>query len=282
MDNIGVIINKSKDELGTMLKTIIEKIKAHLLPKEIIIIDQYDNPCLNNCTEIDLLIVLGGDGTLLGVAREFSSKIKAPILGVNIGNLGFMSSIESNEIEEALINIKYGKYYIENRMMLNCDIAELETYNNRALNDIVVARGTLSRMTEYKIFIDGELYSSFKGDGVIVSTPVGSTAYSFSAGGPLITPNLKIISIVPICAHTLNAKPIIVSGDSNICILPSFKDEDIFVTIDGQKSLKLNKKSRVEINRCTDEFKIVVFDKKNYFKMLRKKIFSGREECEGD
>lgn len=283
MRNIGIIINKSKDGYNAILDMVIEKSKLYLKPKKIFLIDQYENIKQGQYEDIELLIVLGGDGTLLGVAREFSNHIKSPILGVNIGNLGFISSIEINELDDALIKISKGIYKVENKMMLQCSInCNSKSTTNKALNDVVVAKGTLSRIIEYKVYVDEMFYSTFKADGIIISTPVGSTAYSFSAGGPLIMPNIKIISIVPICAHTPNARPIIVSGDSKVEIIPNIDKEDIFVTVDGQKSVKLNKGNIVTIEKCPDDFNIIVFDENNYFKMLRKKIFGRVEECEGD
>lgn len=282
MENVGVIINKYKDKNGVILKEVTDKIHKYLGNCNIVVIDQYDNRLRDEFKKIDLLIVLGGDGTLLGVAREFSDKISAPILGVNIGNLGFISSIESSELDDALIKINLGNYDVDKRMMFSCKVEGIDTDITRVLNDVVVARGTLSRMIEYRVLVDNKLYSSFKGDGVIVSTPVGSTAYSFSAGGPLIMPNLEIISIVPICAHTPNARPIIVSGNSIVEIIPNLDKEDIYVTFDGQKSLQLSKGHSVKIQKCENNFNIVVFDKQNYFKTIRKKIFGKAEECEGD
>ena len=181
MNNIGIIINRIKDENGIILnhvETLVEKI---LNPKNITIIDHFLDEAKQKYKSIDLLIVLGGDGTLLGVARRFSKFIDAPILGVNIGNLGFLSSIEINELEIALKAIKNKEYKVENRMMLECFIDGLEEKGFRFLNDVVLARGTLSRIAEYRVYINNDFYTSFKGDGIIVSTPVGSTAYSLSA-----------------------------------------------------------------------------------------------------
>ncbi|MDO4534828.1 MAG: NAD(+)/NADH kinase [Clostridium perfringens] len=273
MENIGIIINKIKDKDGTILEHVETLVKKILKPKNIIIIDHFLDNANESYKTIDLLIVLGGDGTLLGVARRFSKSIDAPILGVNIGNLGFLSSIEINELECALQSIKNETYKVEERLMLDCSIEGLQEDIVRVLNDVVIARGTLSRIAEYKIYINNDFYTSFKGDGIIVSTPVGSTAYSLSAGGPLITPDLEIIAIVPVCAHTASAKPIIIGGNSNISIIPDFDDEEIFITLDGQKSFKLDKENIVNIKKCNDSFKVIVFNKNNYFNMLRKKIF---------
>ncbi len=273
MENIGIIINKIKDKDGAILEHVETLVKKILRPENIIIIDHFLDSAKENYKTIDLLIVLGGDGTILGVARRFSKIINAPILGVNIGNLGFLSSIEINELECALKSIKEESYKIEERLMLDCSIEGLQEDVTRVLNDVVIARGTLSRIAEYKIYINNDFYTSFKGDGIIVSTPVGSTAYSLSAGGPLITPDLEIIAIVPVCAHTASAKPIIISGNSKISIIPDFDDEEIFITLDGQKSFKLDKGNVVNIKKCSDSFKVIVFNKNNYFNMLRKKIF---------
>ncbi|MGL5615607.1 MAG: NAD(+)/NADH kinase [Sarcina sp.] len=272
MNNIGIIINKSKDGTGEFLKAVENKIKNHLKPKNILILGHLDNFQLEELKKIDLIVVLGGDGTILGVARKLSKYIKCPILGVNIGNLGFIASIEFNELDEALEAFNNGNYKVEKRMMIEATINNKSFEGNKALNDIVIARGTLSRMLKYTILVDGEEYSSFNGDGVIISTPVGSTAYSLSAGGPLITPGLNLILIVPICSHGLNTKPLIVSGNSEVSIIPCLKEE-AYLTIDGQKSMKLNCGDFIKINQCKEEFNIITFSGKNYFKILKNKIF---------
>ena len=158
-------------------------------------------------------------------------------------------------------------------MLLSCTIEGVTCLEERALNDIVVARGTLSRMAQYEVFINDELYATFKGDGVIISTPVGSTAYSFSAGGPLIMPDLQIISIVPICPHTPNSRPMIIDGNNTVRVKPLINESDVFVTIDGQKALKLEKHNEVLIKKAQEFFRIISFDNKSYFKVLRKKLF---------
>ncbi|MGG5462440.1 NAD(+)/NADH kinase [Clostridium sp. B9] len=273
MRNIGIIINKKKDKDNKILDLVTSKVKQHLNPKEIKLIDQFFDGDYETIKDIELLIVLGGDGTLLGVARKFSRVIDAPILGINIGNLGFLVTAEINELEEALERIKLGDYSVQERMLLSCTIEDGCCKEDRALNDIVVARGTLSRMAQYEVYINDELYATFKGDGVIISTPVGSTAYSFSAGGPLIMPDLQIISIVPICPHTPNSRPMIIDGNNKIRVKPVIHESDVFVTIDGQKAVKLEKHNTVLIEKAKEFFKIISFDNKSYFRVLRKKIF---------
>lgn len=272
MRKIGIIINKSKDETGEIERIVEKKVKKYLNPTDILIIGHLDHYDINDLKNLELIIVLGGDGTILGVARRVSKYINCPILGVNIGNLGFIASVEFNELDKALEEFKLGNYKIEKRMMIETSINNKSFENNKALNDIVIARGTLSRMLKYTIIVDGKEYSSFNGDGVIISTPVGSTAYSLSAGGPLITPGLNVISIVPICAHGLNAKPLIVSGNSIVEIIPSIKEE-AYLTIDGQKSVKLDNGDYIKIIQCKEAFNIITFSDKNYFEILKNKIF---------
>ena len=273
MRNIGIIINKEKDKENKILNLVILKVKEYLNPDEIKVIDQFYKGDYKDLMSLDLLIVLGGDGTLLGVARKFSTVIDTPILGINIGNLGFLVTAEISELDEALYRIKVGDYKVEERMLLSCTIEGVTCSDERALNDIVVARGTLSRMAQYEVFINDELYATFKGDGVIISTPVGSTAYSFSAGGPLIMPNLQIVSIVPICPHTPNSRPMIIDGNNKVRVKPLINESDVFVTIDGQKALKLEKHNEVLIKKAKEFFRIISFDNKSYFKVLRKKLF---------
>ncbi|MFR5264070.1 NAD(+)/NADH kinase [Clostridium sp.] len=271
MKKVGIIINKTKDSTGVIEKIVKDKVKEYLNPEKIFVmghLDSYDEKCMEN---LDLVIVLGGDGTILGVARNFSRYIKCPILGVNIGNLGFISSVEFKDLELALKDIKAKNYKIEKRMMIETSINGKKFIDNKALNDVVIARGTLSRMIYYTVLIDGEEYSSFKGDGVIISTPIGSTAYSLSAGGPLVTPELNLILIVPICSHGLNGKPLIVSGEREVKIIPSIKEE-AYLTIDGQKSVRLNNCDNITIKQCEEHFNIITLKDDSYFKILKTKI----------
>lgn len=276
MKNIGILINKTKDKTGEIEKLVIEKTNKYLKPDKIFVIDHLDLNNNRSFKNLDIIMVLGGDGTLLGTARNYAHKIECPILGINIGNLGFISSIELSELDLALESISNGKYDIEERIMIKSLINGQGFDGNRALNDIVIARGTLSRMTKYDVYVNNEKYTSFNGDGIIVSTPVGSTAYSLSAGGPLISPDLNLISIVPICSHNLNSKPLIVNENSEITIIPAI-EEKIYLTIDGQKSLKLKNDDEIKIKKSEVIFKVISFKEKKYFEILRKKIFCRTE-----
>lgn len=280
MKKVGILVNRSKDEKGKIECEIIGKTKKYLKTDDIKVMGHLDMMDEKDLSSLDILMVLGGDGTLLGTARAYAHLLKCPILGINIGTLGFISSVELNDIDVALKSISDGDYGIEERVMIKASINGEEFDGNRAVNDVVIARGTLSRMTEYVVFVNGELYTAFNGDGIIVSTAVGSTAYSLSAGGPLISPDLDLISIVPICSHNLNSRPLIVSASSEIVIKPLI-EEEIYLTIDGQKSLKLKSDDEIKIQKAHTTFNIVSFKENKYFEILRKKIFCRLEKIKG-
>ena len=223
--------------------------------------------------KLDLLIVLGGDGTLLGIARDINGKYDVPILGINIGNLGFLSSIEIQDLGEALNKIKNGQYTIQNRILLECKSDdENEDINSKALNDVVIARGTLSRMAKFEVYIDKKLYYTFKGDGLIVSTPTGSTAYSFSAGGPFVYPDVEVITLTPICPHTRGMQPIVLKSSSEILIKAENYNGEIYLTFDGQEAREIKDNTSIIIKKAKDVAKILLFDNYDYFNVLRKKI----------
>lgn len=281
MKNIGININTSKDLDGKILtnikKTIYNTIKDAKLSffKDAI-------GLINTDIKLDLLISLGGDGTMLRAARELAAK-EIPILGVNIGNLGFLTEVESTEFPSAIKALYEGEYFIENRMMLSCDITNnYEKKTFLALNDIVLAKGTLSRIVKYDINIDNKFYTTFISDGVIVSTPTGSTAYSLSAGGPLIYPTLNLISITPICPHSLGVRTTVIDSNSKILINRKKQREKVFLTVDGQEAIELNEMDNVEITMSNLKCRLVKLNNYDYFTILRKKITSRTKECEVD
>ncbi|MCM8711052.1 NAD(+)/NADH kinase [Clostridium sp. SYSU_GA19001] len=282
MRNIGINVNKSKDKEGKILSSIINIIKNIILNSDIRIF--YDTQGLTQkaTKDLDFIMSLGGDGTLLGTAREIA-RYNIPIMGVNIGNLGFLTEVESSEVEEAIYSIQEGRYYLEDRIMLDCNIVGDGKYGNFiGLNDVVLSKGTLARMAKYEIYIDDKFYSSFTADGVIVSTPTGSTAYSLSAGGPIMFPDLKLMSITPICPHSLGARTIVIDGSSKVCIRIMKKYESVFLTVDGQQSLELSEKDRINISMSNNKCRLIKLDGYDYFNILRKKITSRTKECEGD
>ena len=282
MKNIGIAINPSKDSDNSILNMVVSKFRKKFNLEDIHIFNSYD---INKqeLSMIDLLVVLGGDGTLLGIARNITENFSGPILGINIGNLGFLSSIEISDIDIALNKLLNKEYKITDRMLLSGEIiGSKKTEQFKALNDIVIAKGTLSRMVKFKIYVDKKLYTTFRGDGLIVATPTGSTAYSFSAGGPFIYPDLEVITITPICPHTKSMQTIVLNGNSTIEIIADNKDEKVFLTMDGQVAVEVNQNDVVKISEHKKRFKLLLFNDYDYFKVLRGKILNNSKECDGD
>ena len=273
MKNIVVALNPSKDKDGKILSLVMSQITTVFKHSKVIVLNSYEMNKYRFQDKLDLLIVLGGDGTLLGVARDINGKYDVPILGVNIGNLGFLSSIEIQDFSEALKKIKNGQYIIQNRILLECTMLNQDDNDKgKALNDVVIARGTLSRMDKFEVFIDNKLYYRFKGDGLIVSTPTGSTGYSFSAGGPFIYPDVDVIILTPICPHTRGMQPIVLKSSSEILIKAENYNGEIYLTFDGQEAKQINDNTSIIIKKAKQIAKILLFDNYDYFNVLRQKI----------
>ena len=282
MEIIGIAINPTKDKDNKILHMVIEKFREKFNLKDIVIFSSFDIE-KQDLKKIDLLVVLGGDGTLLGIARSLNESFDAPIFGINIGNLGFLSSVDISDIDDALKKLEKGKFKVVNRMMLNCKVESTENKEElKALNDVVLARGTLSRMVRFKIYVDGKIYSTFKGDGLIIATPTGSTAYSFSAGGPFVYPDLELITITPICPHTKSMHTIVLKSDSIIEIYADYGDETVYLTVDGQKAVKVKNETSVKVSKDERNVKLLLFDDYDYFKVLRSKILNNSNEGDGE
>jgi len=224
-------------------------------------------------SECDLVITLGGDGTLLNIAR-YAAKYHVPICGVNLGNLGFMAEIEVKRLEASLDRLIRKEYVVEERMMLEAVIKMdediLEQYI--ALNDFVITSGNFSRVMSYSLTVNDSFIDVQVADGVIISTPTGSTAYSLSAGGPVISPNVDAIVITPICAHTLHARSIVVSDKDTIKIDICDKNTDVVIAFDGQRGHRLHPGDEVTINMSKYKTKLLRLSKYNFYDVLRSKM----------
>ncbi|HWJ04006.1 MAG TPA: NAD(+)/NADH kinase [Verrucomicrobiae bacterium] len=220
----------------------------------------------------DAVIVLGGDGTLLRAARQFSY-LGIPLLGINMGRLGFLTEIELADLYPSLENLLADKYTLEERMMLKGTVIQAGTKEREflALNDVVISRGNISRIITLDISISGELLSSYPADGLIVCTPTGSTAYSLSAGGPVVSPLVQVMVITPICPHTLSARPTVV--DPTECIEVRFlQGIDCVVTFDGQETIELNPGDCVRIEQAAITTKLIKLSGRSFPKLLRVKL----------
>lgn len=282
MKKIGININSSKDKDEKILNTALSVIEDTFDRPEIKVFKDAQGLNGDSNKDLDMVVSFGGDGTILRTAREVCS-YNIPILGVNIGNLGFLTEVECSEFKLAAKTIYEGNYTIEDRMMVDCKInGRANNSEFIALNDIVLSKGTLSRMVGYSIYIDNKFYTTFTADGVIISTPTGSTAYSLSAGGPLIYPNLNLISITPICPHSIGVRTLVLDGNSKVVVSVSKNNDSVFLTIDGQKSVEVNEDDNIAISSSEVKCKLIKLGNYNYFNILRKKITSKSKECEGD
>jgi NAD+ kinase len=225
---------------------------------------------------VDLIIVLGGDGTLISVARQVGHR-QVPILGVNLGRLGFLTEITLPELPEMLDRILNGDYVITERMMLDASIQregkEISSYT--VLNDVVINKGALARIIDISTSVDGRHLSTYKADGLIVSTPTGSTGYNLAAGGPIISPEINSLVITPICPHMLTNRPIIVWSKSVIEIQVNFEDDVVFFTADGQVGRKLLAGDLLIVRRSEARTRLINNPNKDYFEILRTKLSWG-------
>lgn len=225
---------------------------------------------------VDLIIVLGGDGTLISVARRVGHQA-VPILGINLGRLGFLTEVTQAELPEMLDRLVSGDYQVSDRMMLDASIRRngevVGSYT--VLNDVVINKGALARIIDMATSIDGRHLSTYKADGLIVSTPTGSTGYNLAAGGPIIYPEINSLVITPICPHMLTNRPIVVWSKSVIEIEVKFENDVVFFTADGQVGRKLLPGDIVEVRRSQIRTKLVTSPSKDYFEILRTKLSWG-------
>jgi len=225
---------------------------------------------------VDVVFVLGGDGTMLNVSRLVAEK-GIPILGINLGSLGFLTEVNRDEIFNAVDTMLNGGCVIEERLMLSASIhrdgKKISEYT--VLNDVVINKGALARIIDLETNINGSYITTFKADGLIISTPTGSTAYSLSAGGPILYPTLGSIVLTPICSHTLTNRPIVLPEDFNIEIIIKSLSEDVFLTLDGQVGFSLRIGDVIEVNKADYKAKLLVPAKRDYFKVLRTKLLWG-------
>lgn len=221
----------------------------------------------------DLVVILGGDGTLISVARHLGAQEK-PILAVNLGSLGFLTEITRDETFSTLERVLAGEYELSRRMKLDCLVlrAGIEVGHYSVLNDVVINKGALARIIDMEATVNGQYLTTFKADGLIVATPTGSTAYNLAAGGPIIDPQVNSLVITPICPHTLTNRPLIVPGDAVIRLRVTFDDQMVHLTADGQVGMQLQLGDIVELQQSTVHTLLIKSPTKDYFEVLRAKL----------
>ena len=221
----------------------------------------------------DLVIVMGGDGTLLSAARAIAGRA-IPLFAVNLGGLGFLTAITKEELFPELERALRGEHRIGKRKLLHVDVIREGRAVSRyeALNDVVITKTSIARMIDLEAFVDDMFVCTYKADGLIVSTPTGSTAYSLSAGGPIIYPTVGAICITPICPHTLTNRPLIVNSSSVITVLCRAEDASGFLTIDGQVGEPLHENDRIECRSSQHDLHLVRPPQQKFFDVLRQKL----------
>lgn len=226
-----------------------------------------DDETLARC---DALVVLGGDGTLLRMLPR-AVLAKVPILGINLGRVGFLTEVEQENLEEAFQGFCKGNYFIEERMLLHVSVSGQGEW--LALNDAVVNRGGYSRLITMDAYISNDRIGRYVADGVVVASPTGSTAYSLSAGGPILSPNVPCMVVTPICAHTLQHRPVVVSAEETVTLRLRCEDgQGIHLTVDGQPPVMLRGDDQVAVRRAEETAKLIRLEEPRFFSLVRKKL----------
>ncbi len=277
---IGLVVNEDKKKALQVAEALIGKMKGRDLP---VYISQEDAPGLQDKgnalsrrqlrKEADLILILGGDGTFLHTARFFAGS-NIPILGFNLGRMGFLTEMEVEDLDLVLDNILEKKYRVEERSMIEGWVCRrgLEIARVLGLNDIVISKGAFARIIELDLYLQNIFISTFPGDGLIVASPTGSTAYSLSAGGPIIHPMVEALIVTPICPHSLHARPLVVRKEEKIEIKVRRADRRVMLTVDGQEGLRLVKDDVVKITAAEEKTLLVRFSEKDFYQILQKRL----------
>lgn len=280
IERVGLVIKPHAPDIENILKEVI-----HYLEKRGIIcllediastkLKRGEGVSRENLPEkVDLVVVLGGDGTLLSIAHHAAQK-NTPVLGVNLGSLGFLTEVPLNEMFLTLESFLEGNEGIISRRQLLEAKAKGKVYY--CLNDVVINKGALARMIQCTIWIDNKEIATLRADGLIISTPTGTTGYSLSAGGPIIKPYIPAIVLAPICPHTLSFRPMVISSDSSIKVQLLTGGEEVYLTLDGQRGDLLVKHDVVEVKRAVYELQLISSPKRNYFDLLKEKLGWGQK-----
>jgi NAD+ kinase len=279
LKKIGIITNKDKDIDFADTKVIIEKLlkqgfeiiaDGEIKTRVSLPVTKSDNIVADS----DFIICIGGDGTFLSVARKVHGS-DIPVLGINKGTVGFLADVETRDIDMAISRISEGSFVIKPRMVLEAEVIRNEetVYKNIAVNDAVISRMALSRILKLKIMMDGRFVDSFQGDGVIISTPTGSTAYSLSAGGPIVQPDMRLMVITPICPHIMYSRSFIISEDRTVNVSIDDNGEiAAMLTLDGQGGIELKQGDLVTIKKSCKDVLFASVSQVNFYDVLRAKI----------
>ncbi len=288
---IGIIANTSKYNISDYLIEFISKSKeknnleiylsrnTYEFVKELLIknrLHQFVKVTDENKfkNKIDFLISLGGDGTML-YSAQFAIQADAVLLGVNFGKLGFLADINYHDLDDVFHEIEQKDFSIEKRILLEANVKGNNKNKFICINDIVIEKGSWSRIIEIDTYVDGKYLTTYRSDGLIVSTPTGSTGYSLSSGGPILLPDMDCIILSPICPHTLTVRPIVIPGNSKIEVEARSMYETVTINKDGQQIVKLKPPIRITIQKSDKHLKLFKRKNKDYFQTLREKLMWG-------
>jgi NAD+ kinase len=282
---IGIFANLKKAKLPDIIKPFLRWLEARniniLMTEELY---RFISPTSSNvravspevfASQSDLIVAMGGDGTMLAAARIVGPQEK-PLLGVNLGSLGFLAEVSVDELYPRMEKVLAGQTRIEKRMVIEAAVQKdktIETFH--ALNDVVLDRGGSSRIIRIYVDVDGHFFNTFYSDGLIVSTPTGSTAYSLSAFGPIVVPTLESMILSPICSHSLTARPTVIPAASVVSLKLESDRHEALLSIDGQLHMAVDKNTRIEIHRAAHDVHWLTFDDHSFFDVLRKKLHWG-------
>lgn len=275
---VGFIINSYKEQIIEIGLQLIELLRQQQVAVTAIGAEAealHLPPCTEAefCARTQLVLVIGGDGTMLRAARTVYGR-EIPILGINQGYLGFLTEVEIDQLREKLQQLLQGDYEIERRMMLTAKVYRdgVCIVDVNALNDMVVTKGALSRIIKVELLLEGQLVERYHGDGLIFSTPTGSTGYSLSAGGPVVHPAIDLCIVAPICPHSLIARPLIFSPEHTLTVRLDANNAPAMLTVDGQNGVELKKGDMIQISKAEHDTALIVLEKRNFFAVLREKL----------
>lgn len=277
---VGITSKPKKAEIKQIVPPLVSWLHGRKIE---VLLDQETSASLGNgdaflardelAAAADLVIVLGGDGTLLATARAMKRQ-PVPILAVNLGGLGFLTDITLEELYPTLAAVLSGQFKTDRRVRLETEVVrERELIASfLALNDAVLNKGAIARVLDFDMWVDGRFMSTYKSDGLIVSTPTGSTAYSLAAGGPVMVPGVKAFIVTPICAHTLTNRAIVLPDTVSIEVAMKDHQESVYLTVDGQVAVALRSDDQVRVRKADSQIELIQPPDKTYFEVLRKKL----------
>ena len=265
IERLGMLVHPEKPEAARLARRLAEICREK--GPSLVPVDSRNASAL---ADVDVVAVLGGDGTILRVLRLMGEKM-VPVLGVNLGTMGFLAECAPEALEEAVRRLAAGDYRLEERMLLRVEREGGE--RALALNDVVVSRGACQRVLQADVTVDGQAAARFSGDGLVISSPTGSTAYSLSAGGPVVVPQLDCIVLAPVCPHTFSARPMVVSGESQIeaALAPRGAGGRLMLSIDGGDGIALER-AVIRVRRAQERLPFVRFGENRFFSSLRGKL----------